>query len=55
MMVGPMLVSLMTATFSRNMALNARENRLMQTLDKDKLEAKILQAAARMIQLWVRR
>ena len=32
MMMGPMLISLMTATFSRNMALNARELRLMTTL-----------------------
>ena len=55
MMVGPMLVSLMTATFSRNMSLNAKEARLLRTLDRDKLEAKILIAAARIIQLWARR
>lgn len=55
MMIGPMLVSLMTATFSRNMALNARETRLMHTLDKDRLEARVLTAAATVIQLWARR
>lgn len=54
MMMGPMLVSIMTAAFSRNMALNARETRLMATLDRDKLEAKVIVTATRIIQSWVR-
>lgn len=54
MMLGPVLVSLMTATFSRNMALNPREGRLMATLDRDKLEAKVLTTAVRIIQSWMR-
>jgi hypothetical protein len=49
MMIGPMLVSLMTATFSRNMALNTREIRLLKTLDKDRLEARCVCIRLRLI------
>jgi len=54
MMLGPMLVSLMTATLSRNMALNVRETRLMATLDRDALSAKLVVTATQIIQSWAR-
>mmetsp|Transcript_18413 Transcript_18413/g.41954 ORF Transcript_18413/g.41954 Transcript_18413/m.41954 type:complete len:736 (-) Transcript_18413:58-2265(-) len=54
MTAGPILISIMTATFSRSMTLNPQETRLMRTLDGDKMQSHIVVAAVRMIQLWWR-
>jgi hypothetical protein len=47
MLSGPILVSVMTATLSRGMTLNRREELLMKTFDHDHLLADLQEAAAR--------
>ena len=54
MTAGPILISIMTATFSRSMTLNPQETKLMRTLDGDKKQSQVIIVAAKMIQLWWR-
>jgi len=54
MLSGPILVSVMTATLSRGMTLNRREELLMRTFDHDHLMADLQAAAARILQMWWR-
>lgn len=52
MFIGPMTVSFVTATTTKNITLSQDENAMLQTLRRNNHKAKLMDAAVRLIQFW---